>query len=71
MLRGGDATEMGRPISSRAAADLRRDLVGVPKRCVEPDPSRNASSIDTRSTHGVKSRRTSITASPRRWYSEK
>ena len=44
---------------------------GVPKRCVQPATSAKASSIEIRSTSGVKSPRTLIAASPSRWYSLK
>ena len=44
---------------------------GGPNRWVEPDTSRNASSIEIRSTAGVTACRMSITSSASRWYSEK
>ena len=44
---------------------------GGPNRCVDPDTSRNASSMEIRSTAGVTSCRMSITSSASRWYSPK
>ena len=44
---------------------------GGPNRCVAPVTSRNASSIEMRSTSGVTSPRIVITASASRWYSPK
>ena len=43
-------------------------LAGVPKRCSQPATSANASSIEMRSTSGVKSPRIPIAASPSRRY---
>ena len=45
--------------------------VGVPKRRTAPVTSRNASSIETRSTRGVKSWKTDMTSSPNCWYRSK
>ena len=44
---------------------------GEPNRCVQPATSAKASSIEIRSTSGVKSPSTLIAASPSRWYSLK
>ena len=61
-------TEIGRPSSLRT----RRRMVcaisaGVPNRWVQPATSAKASSMEMRSTSGVKSPSTLIAASPSRW----
>ena len=49
-------TDKGSPISSRTRRRIAAAIsVGVPKRWTAPATSRNASSMDTRSTRGVKS----------------
>src|SRR5215813_15326618 len=65
-------TEIGRPSSART----RRRIVvaisaGGPKRWVQPATSAKASSMEIRSTRGVKSPNTLMAASPNRWYSLK
>ena len=55
-------TEIARPISPRTRARIVVAISrGVPNRCTEPVTSRNASSMEMRSTSGVKSFRTSMT----------
>ena len=55
-----------------AAPDLPGDLGSASRtRCSQPATSAKASSIEMRSTSGVKSPRTAIAASPSRWYSSK
>ena len=57
----------GRPSSTRTRRRIARgDLGAAPKRCVQPATSAKASSIDIRSTSGVKSPRMAMAASPRR-----
>ena len=61
-------TDKGRPISSRTRRRMASAIsVGAPKRWTTPATSRNASSIDTRSTRGVKSWKTDTTSSPNSW----
>lgn len=64
--------EIGSPISSRTRWRICVAMAaGEPKRWVAPLTSRNASSMEMRSTNGVKSSRTAITRSAMRWYSLK
>jgi hypothetical protein len=63
---------MGRASSSRTRRRIAAAIsTGVPKRCVQPATSAKASSIEIRSTSGVKSPNILIAASPSRWYSLK
>ena len=65
-------TEIGSPISARTRARIRRAISsGGPNRCVAPETSRNASSMEIRSTTGVKSCSTVMTSSASDWYCRK
>ena len=65
-------TEMGRPIWVRTRRRMAAAIsAGEPNSWRAPATSRKASSMDTRSTRGVKESRTSRTSSPRRLYSAK
>ena len=65
-------SEIGSPSSARTRSRIRAAIAsGGPRRLTEPVTSAKASSIEIRSTRGVKSPRTAIAASPRRWYSSK
>ena len=62
-------TEIGSPTSSRTRRRSWTPMeAGGPKRCVDPETSRNASSMEIRCTAGVTSYRMSITASASLWY---
>ena len=64
--------EIGRPSSVRTRRRTALAIsAGGPNRCVHPATSAKASSIEIRSTSGVKSLSTLIAASPSRWYSLK
>ena len=64
--------EIGSPTSCRTWRRSRAPMAaGGPNRCVDPETSRNASSMEIRSTAGVTPCRMSITWSASRWYSPK
>ena len=63
----GAPSEIGRPSSARTRRRIVAAIAaGGPNRCAVPATSAKASSIDTRSTSGVKSPSTRIAASPSR-----